>query len=172
MNQAIWFTCLLIFFGRIIDVSMGTFRTMLTVKEKTLAAALVGFVEVSIWFMIVRQALSLSGNGILPGISYAAGFAIGTLIGGAIAKRFIKGNVVLQIVIDKNDEMVQVIRDAGFGVSAVNVNGSDYGGEKYMLFCDIDKKRLDELKYIVHKFDANAFIMVQETKSVFNGFIK
>jgi Uncharacterized protein conserved in bacteria len=172
MTTEVWIVCLGVFFGRIVDVSLGTLRTMLTVKEKTLMAAMVGVVEVTIWFFIVRQALMVGGNGVAPGLSYAAGFAIGTLIGGKISKHFIKGNIVLQIVINKNDELVQVIRNAGFGVSVVDVNESDFGGQKYMLFCDIDKSRLEELRYIVTKYDENAFIMVSETKHVFNGFIK
>ena len=172
MATAIWFVCLEIFFGRIIDVTLGTVRSVLTIKEKVFYAALIGLFEVSIWFFVVRQALAVGEGGIFAGLSYAAGFAIGTLIGGQLSKLFIKGNVMLQIVTDKNDDMVAAIRGAGFGVSVVNVNGSDYSGEKYMLFCDIDKARLDELKKLAHRHDDSAFIMVQETKHVFNGFIK
>ena len=172
MTAEMWLVCLGIFLGRIIDVSLGTVRTVLTIKEKTVAAALVGVVEVTVWFFIVRQALTTGGNGIAPGLAYAAGFALGTVAGGKVSRKFIKGNVVVQIVIHKNDELIQVIRSAGFGVSVVDVNESDFGGEKYMLFCDIDKSRLEELRYIITKYDENAFIMVSETKHVFNGFIK
>ena len=172
MTTEVWLVCIGIFFGRILDVTLGTVRSVLTIKEKTRIAALVGVAEVTIWFFIVREALTMGGNGIAPGLAYAAGFALGTLAGGQIAKRFIKGNVVVQIVINKNDELVQVIRNAGFGVSVVDVNESDFGGQKYMLFCDIDKSLLEELRYIITKYDESAFIMVSETKHVFNGFIK
>ena len=171
MTTAIWIVCIEIFFGRIIDVTLGTIRSVLTIKEKTLYAALISLAEVSVWFFVVRQALAIGEGGVFAGLSFAAGFAIGTLVGGQLSKLFIKGNVMLQIVTD-NDEMVAAIRDAGFGVSVVNVNSSDYSGEKYMLFCDIDKSRLEELKKLAHKYDDSAFIMVQETKHVFNGFIK
>lgn len=168
--QLFWM-CVYIFFARILDVSLGTVRTVLTVKEKTLPAAAIGFVEVLIWFLVVREALTLDA-GLPAGIAYAAGFATGTYVGGRISRRFIKGNVVVQMVTDKNDEMVAAIRKAGYGVSVVNVNGSEYGEDKYMLFCDIDKSRLSELKRLAHDHDHDAFIMVQETKQVFNGFIK
>lgn len=39
----IYILCLKIFLVRILDVSLGTFRTILTVKGKTLYASLVGF---------------------------------------------------------------------------------------------------------------------------------
>lgn len=171
MDWALLWMCVYIFFCRIADVSLGTIRSVLTIKEKTIPAAVIGFFEVLIWFLVVREALTLDA-GLPAGIAYAAGFAAGTYLGGLLSKRFIKGNVVVQIVTDKNDETVTAIRKAGYGVSVVNVNGSEYGDDKYMLFCDIDKSRLSELKKLAHEHDNDAFIMVQETKQVFNGFIK
>lgn len=171
MFETVWIGCLIIFCGRIVDVSLNTMRTILMVKERTAQAAIVGIMEVTVWFFVVRNAIT-ADLGLFAGLAYAGGFAVGTIVGGRIAKRFISGNVVLQIVINKNDEMVQTIRNAGFGVSVVDVKESDYGAGKYMLFCDIDKNRLDELKHIVHEYEESAFIMVSETKHVFNGFIK
>jgi len=171
MTTAIWFVCLEILFGRMIDVTLGTIRSVLTIKEKPYYAALIGVFEATIWFIVVRQALSVGAGGILVCLSYATGFAIGTLVGGQLSKLLIKGNVMLQIVTD-SEEMISAIREAGFGASVVNVNSSAYSDEKFMLFCDIDKSRLEELKKLAHEFDDRVFIMVQETKHVFNGFIK
>ena len=38
------FLCLKIFFVRIIDVSLGTFRTIITVKGKAFYASIIGFI--------------------------------------------------------------------------------------------------------------------------------
>jgi uncharacterized protein YebE (UPF0316 family) len=170
-SWAVFWVCVQIFLCRILDVSLGTVRMVLTVKEKTVPAAAIGFIEVTVWFLVVREALT-TGSGLVAGFAYAGGFAAGTLIGGIISKRFIKGNVVLQIVTAKNDDMVCAIQAAGFGVSVINVNSTDLGEEKYMLFCDINKSRLVELKDLIHKYEKGAFIMVQENKQVYNGFIK
>ena len=37
--------CVKIFFVRILDVSLGTLRTIITVKGKILVASLIGFIE-------------------------------------------------------------------------------------------------------------------------------
>ena len=50
--------CLKIFFCRILDVSMATFRTVITVKGKNAIAALIAVFECLIWFFIVREALN------------------------------------------------------------------------------------------------------------------
>ncbi|MEG0750429.1 MAG: DUF5698 domain-containing protein [Oscillospiraceae bacterium] len=171
MSKEILIVCLQVFFCRILDVSLGTVRTVLTVQSKPAYASLIGFIETLLWFLVVRQALAVESSGIYTAIAYASGFAAGTFIGGLIARRFVRGDVTVQIVTtDRNDKLVSAIRVAGFGATVVDVRGSDYGCEKYMIFCEISSARLDELKRIVGKYDTQAFIMGQETKYVYNGF--
>ena len=65
----ILFLCIKIFLVRIIDVSLGTARTIIMVKGKSLVASLIGFVEVFVWFVIAREALNTTESSllILPG---------------------------------------------------------------------------------------------------------
>ena len=49
------FLCIKVFFVRITDVTMGTFRTILTVKAKPIQASMIGFIEVLIWFLVVKE---------------------------------------------------------------------------------------------------------------------
>ncbi len=175
MNWILVVACLEIFFCRILDVSLGTVRMLLTVKGKTLPAALLGFVEVFIWFIVVRDALTNSGEGVFIAIAYAAGYAVGTYIGGKFSNRFIKGHMTVNIVLSqKDDELVAVLREAGFGATVINVNGSSDcdANPKYMLICEIMSSRLEELKKIVKGKDPDAFFMVQEAKLVLGGFVK
>ncbi|MEA5051801.1 MAG: DUF5698 domain-containing protein [Oscillospiraceae bacterium] len=172
MTLTVFLLCLKIFFCRILDVTFGTVRQVLTIKEKTALAALCGFVEVLIWYLVVREALS-SDAGLYTAVAYAGGFATGTYIGGRIAHRFIRIKVTAQVVTSSRDDaLVAAVRAAGFGVSVVNVNGSQYGDEKYLLIIEMNGSRVKELKKLVHGIDAHAFIYVEESKHVFNGFIK
>ncbi len=171
MTTTLFLLCLKIFFCRILDVSLMTLRTILTVKGKKLMAALAGFFEVMIWFLVVRNALSSNESGIALAIAYAAGFATGTYIGGLIAKRVIKGTVDVHIV-TSNSELFSEIRSKGYAVTTVNVNSSEFGGEKYMGFAEVKTSNLEDFKKIVYQYDPGAFISVQETTYVHNGFIK
>ena len=62
------FLCLKIFFVRIIDVSMGTVATILTVKGKKILASVIGFIEILLWFLIVKEALNTDETSILVDI--------------------------------------------------------------------------------------------------------
>ncbi len=164
--------CAKIFCCRILDVTLGTVRQVLTIKERTLLAAAIGFAEVLIWYLVVREAIT-SDFGIYTAVAYAGGFAAGTFIGGMIAKRFITVKICTQVITTSRDtNVVETIQKEGFGVSVVNVNSSQYGEEKYLLIIESNGSRLAELKRLIKSADENAFIFVQESKHVINGFIK
>lgn len=164
--------CIKIFFVRIIDVSLGTIVTVLTVKGKRLLATIVGFIDVIIWFLVVKEALNTNINSLWIPISYASGYAIGTFVGTTISNDLIKGKVSIQVIVDGNKKnKINNIRDEGYAVSQIDCTGKD-NAKKLMLFIEADKKHLKHLKNIINNIDKKAFITVNETKYVFNGFFK
>lgn len=171
IETAVLLTCAKIFCFRIMDVTLSTVRMVLTVKERTLTSALVGFVEVFIWYSVVREALSSTGPYLPTAIAYAGGFAAGTYVGGRVARKYIRGHVVVSVVTTgQNDNLVAAIREAGYAITVMNVNSSEFADEKYMLLADVDKSHLRDFQNLVEKLDPGAFILVQETKNVINGF--
>ena len=164
--------CIKIFFARILDVSLGTLRTVITVKGKSLFASLVGFVEIFVWFLIVKEALNTDEISIWIAVAYSLGFATGTFIGGILSQKLITGNLSVQIITDKAyPDMVNTLRNEGYGVTVMDVEGKNIEEEKYMLFIEINNKSLNHLQHLVKKIDNDAFIVVNETKYVQNGFI-
>jgi len=167
----ILFLCIKIFLVRIIDVSLGTFRTIITVKGKSLYASIIGFIEVFVWFIIVREALNTDVDSIWIAISYSLGFATGTYIGSIISNKFIKTNFSFEIITSKY-EMIDILREKGFGVTVLNVKGKDDKKDKYMLLLEIENTALNDLKNTIRKIDKEAFVIVTETKYVQNGYFK
>ena len=165
----LFFMCIKIFCARIIDVSLGTTRTVFVVKGKHFYSALIGFVEAFIWFLIVKDALNGS-NSMWIIVSYASGFALGTYVGGKLSGKFIKLKLNIQIIIDaESEKLVEVLRDKQFAVSVVSANGY-HDSNKLILFLEIDSDRLTELKELVNECEKDAFIVVNETKDVVNGY--
>lgn len=167
--MALFLMCVKIFFARVIDVSLGTFRTINTVKGRDLVASLIGIVEITVWFLVVKEALNTDNNSFWIVASYALGFAVGTYVGGKISKVFIKSNLEVQVILsNKDDSIVQKIRENGYGVTAIEVKGTK--NTKYMLYIQIRDNTLEKLKKLVRKLDSKAFIVVNETKYVENGY--
>ena len=80
--MSIFFLCIKIFFVRIVDVTLGTLRTIITVKDKIFLASVIGFFEVLVWFLIAKEALDTASSSVLVGILYALVLACGTYNGG------------------------------------------------------------------------------------------
>ncbi len=165
-----FFLCLKVFFARILDVTLGTIRTMFVVKGKRLISAFIGFVEVLIWFLVVREALSTNNSSIFIAISYALGFATGTYIGGLLASKLIKGKIAVQ-VFTENIVIVDILRDAGYAVTVMDCKGYNTNS-KYMLYIGVDKRKEYELRKIIEQIDTKAFIVENETNYVENGYFK
>lgn len=163
--------CIKVFCVRVMDVSLGTMRTIVVVKGQKLVASLIGFFEVLIWFLVVREALNTDLDSIWIAISYAGGFATGTYIGGILSNSFIKGNFGVQVILsDEDNKIVDTLRKEGFAVSVIDVKGQNQDKNKYMLFIEIDKKQFNYLRDLIKKLDDKAFIVVNETRMVQNGY--
>ena len=165
------FLCLKIFFVRILDVSLGTVRTMFTVKGNRITASLVGFIEILVWFLVAKEALQTEEKSILIAISYSLGFATGTYIGGYLSSVLITGNITVQVFTD-NLKLEQILRKKGYAVSVIECKGYNENKGKHMLYININKKKEQELIKIVNINEENAFVVVNETKYVENGYFK
>ena len=151
----LFYLCLKIF--RIIDVSMNTIRTVYIVKGKRLISTVIAFFEVLIWFEVARTALNTEINSFLIPISYAGGYATGTYIGTLISTKFIKGHYTVTIISNNIDSTkIKKIKKADYGVTSIAIN----------------KKELNNLKTLIKSFDSKAFIYINETKTIENGYIK
>ncbi len=169
--------CVKIFFCRIIDVSLSSYRTVIMVKGKSALSAAIAIVEGLVWFLVVREALTYSSENFSDtlwiALSYSLGLAAGIYVGSRIASKYSGGMVQVQVVTSsKNDTIIKSIQEAGYALTVVNGNATGFSGEKYMLFAEIKDSKLDNFNKLVSKLDDKAFIMVNETKYVYKGFIK
>lgn len=166
--------CIKIFLARIVDVTFGTIRTVLVVRGRRFAPAIIAFFEVLIWFLVAREALTTDIDSILIPIFYAGGYATGTFIGGYISNNFVEGLIGIQVITKSKgvDKMIEQIRKAGFGVSVVDLKNPQDNEEKTMLMIQLNKSKLKKLTHIIRTNDKDAFVVINETKYVQNGVIK
>ena len=169
----ILFICLKIFVCRIIDVSLGTTRTIFTVRGKTLLASTIGFIEVTIWFLIVQDALKVDVAfpwSIFVAISYAGGFATGTYLGGKIVKTLIKTTISMQIITSSRETaLLDKIKELGFPMTVCDVYGRNHEDGKYLLYIQIDSKIEETVRKQILEIDNKAYIFVNDIKNKING---
>lgn len=160
---------ILILVLQLVYVPIFTLRTLFLVKNMTLVASILGVVESLIY--VFGLSLVFSGDtGVLAMIVYAAGFGIGMYIGGAIENKLAIGynNIVVNLL-DKNRDLINHLREQGYGVTVYEGEGRD--STRYRLDILTKRSREEELIEIIEKYEPKAFIISYETRRFKGGFL-
>ncbi len=166
-------TCVKIFFARILDVTISTFRQSIMLKGKLIFSTILAFIEIMIWFMVAREALLISLDSLFIPISYSLGYATGTLIGSLLAKKLIRGVVGVQIIIDENKkELVNALKLRGYGLSILPIESGFKSEAKLMIFIEVNTKSLKKLEDLILNIDPDAFMVISDSKKALNGTLK
>lgn len=167
------FTCLEIFFARIIDVSISTFRTMIMVKKKSFITPILAFCEVFIWFIAARKALNTKVNSIMIPICYSLGYATGTYLGGYLSRKFIKNVNTIEVTTTRNNKkLINNLRSRGLALSIIELKDSYDKEKRDLIKIEIKSKLTTETTKLIKELDDKAFIVVRDTKVVHNGFVR
>lgn len=161
---------LFIFLARVTDVSIGTIRTILLVKGQRKIAAVMGFFEVMIYLIVLGKVVGNIDKPVLI-LAYCFGYATGNLIGSKIEERLSIGRLIAQIIVkESSDELVQKLRDAGFGVTIFDGEGKD--GKSYMLNIILERKQLELLHKITDGCADGAFITTMDVRASMGGYFQ
>ena len=167
------FTCLEIFFARIVDVSISTFRTMIMVRKKSIFTPILAFCEVFVWFIAARKALNTDINSVFIPLCYSLGYATGTYIGGCLSRKFIKNVNSIEVTTKRNNEkLIRSLRREGYALSVISLKNSYREEPKDLILVDVRSKNTQETIKLIKEIDPKAFIVVKDTRIVQNGYIK
>jgi uncharacterized protein YebE (UPF0316 family) len=155
---------LLICFARICDVTLGTIRIMYVARGIKVLAAILGFFEVLIWLFAIGQIVSNLTN-VANYFAYALGYALGNYIGITIEEKLSVGVLMLRVITKKQaDKLVDALREAGFGITAIDAKGV-YGPVE-VIFTVINRKDLGGAVDIIKHHNPQAIYSVQDVRSV------
>ena len=153
-----------IFLLRIVDVSLGTFRSIVVFRGFPAVAAAIGFVEVLIWVTAVSQVLRQVDAWPLM-IAYAGGFACGNYIGIWLEAKAAMGHELLRIIsFREKGHLAQRLRREGHEV--VELAGAFEGRPAEVLLVTAGRRRTRELLRTVRDQDPEAIYSVSDLKRV------
>ncbi|PJZ26887.1 hypothetical protein CH352_03240 [Leptospira hartskeerlii] len=113
-----------IYLARMTDVSIGTVRIILISRERKVLAALLGFVEVLLWLIVITQIMRNLSN-VFCYIAYAGGFATGTFLGMVVEEKLALGHSLIRIIVpEKGEEIVQNLTQAGYRTTTLEAQGA------------------------------------------------
>ncbi|MBL8012486.1 MAG: DUF2179 domain-containing protein [Candidatus Omnitrophica bacterium] len=158
---------LLIFLARICDVTIGTIRILLLARGRKYLVPLLGFVEVMIWVLAVRQVL-LGMNNVVTCIAFAAGFATGNFVGMIIEEKLAVGLEVIRVITRKDaTELFEHLKMQGYGVTCLDAQGAT--GKVNIIFMIVKRCQHDKVIEMIKRFNPKAFYSVEDVKTVSDG---
>ena len=150
------FAALLIFSLKLADTSLGTMRTLLVNKNKSIYAALVGLLESGIWIVAITQVAKAWNDPVLMA-AFAVGFAAGIIFGSYIERMVGVGNIIVRVFCPSNSPSVaEKLRENGHGVTVIDGEGKD--GPVKVYLCIIQRRKLKSVLKMIQEINPKAYI--------------
>jgi len=161
---------LLIFFMRVCDVTLGTFRQIMAVQGRAYLAAFTGFFELTIFILAISKTILSINESPAYVVAYAGGFAVGTLTGVKLEGIIGLGTRLVRVITTfENLALVNKLREAGYGVTVVP--GEGMHGPVFVLISVIKRPSVPEFVKIVKELAPKAFYTVEETRFSAGGIL-
>ena len=153
---------LAIFLARIVDVSLGTVRSLLANKGHKKVAPLIGFFEVIIWVAAVSQVMQHLTHW-QNYVAYGLGYAVGNFLGIFIEEKIALGNSVVRIITnEKAHDLFKILIEKGFRASLVNAQGNN--GKVSIIFLLVKRKTLKSLIPLIKEHNPLAVYSVEDIR--------
>lgn len=160
---------LLIFVLRIVNVSMGTVRSVVAVRGQKYLATAIGFFETLVFILAISNVLQNVGN-IWNVLGYCGGFAAGTLVGLTIEEKLALGYVMVQAISQNSGAAIaSALREAGYG--ATKVIGEGLTGSVYVVTTVVKRRNVSDIVELVSEVDKHAFVTVESVGRVLRGHL-
>ena len=158
---------LLIVLARIGDVSLGTMRIISIGRGYKFIAPLLGFFEILIWLLAIRQIMQNLTN-IFYYVFYSGGFAAGTFVGMYIEGKLAIGILSIRIITRKDaSELINFLRSVNYGVTSVVAQGAT--GQVNVIYIIVKRSDVQNVIEIINRFNPNAFYLIEDVRLASEG---
>lgn len=161
---------LLIFISRLADVSLATLRHIFVSKGFKKLVPILGFFEVLIWLVAIRQIFNNVDN-LACYIAWAGGFSAGTYLGMYLEEKMALGMQIIRIITNDNTEkLVEAFKNVNQGITVVNGQGAM--GPVKVIFTIVKRTNKSELIHLIEQYAPNAFYSVEDVKNSEHGVFR
>ena len=165
----LWELCL-IFFSKIIEVSIGTLRIILISKGYRKQGSILSFIEIILWVFIASRVITDINSAPLKGIVYSLGFSVGVYVGSRLENYLAFGRVLIQVITteDIGAIITDVLRSKGYGVTTLNAHGKD--NDKLIIMVYTNRKGKEIVINEITEVDVNAMVVINDVTTLKGGF--
>lgn len=163
--------CLIVCVAKIVEITIQSLKTCMMVKGQRLKAAALGFVECSIWGLVISTIISTLGDNLILLAFYCTGYATGLFLGSTLESKIALGTSNLQLIAnDENtNKIVVYLKDNERGYTVFDGQGST--DKMNMVLIVLPRKdSLRVLKDIRKLCQNNVFVVASEVSKYAGGY--
>ncbi len=163
--------CLLVCAAKIVEITIQSLKTCMMVKGQRLKAAGLGFIECTIWGLVISTLIGTLGDNLLLLVFYCAGYATGLFLGSTLESKIALGTSNLELIAsdESTAKITAYLKEQGRGYTVFAGQGSK---EKMnMIFVVLPRKETPKtLKEIRKSCDNKVFVAVSEVSKYAGGY--
>jgi uncharacterized protein YebE (UPF0316 family) len=150
----------LVFTSRVLDVSIGTIRTIATVQGRIAMAFILGIFEVTIWLVVIATVVNTVLDRPWLLLFYALGYSTGNVVGILIERKLALGHAILRIITGTHaQEIWDALKSDGYRVTRFEGEGSLGPVSEIYLVCE--RRRLGAALRRVQSIDPDVFYLCE-----------
>lgn len=163
--------CFIVFAAKIIEISIQSLKTCMMVKGQRLKAAGLGFLECTIWGLVISTIIGTLGDNLFLLAFYCLGYAAGLFLGATLESKIALGTSSLQLIanVDNTQKIIEYLKANSRGYTVFEGQGST--DKMNMIFIVLPRRDaallLKEIRAICQN---NVFVVVDDVNKYAGGY--
>ena len=163
--------CFIVCFAKIIEITIQSLKTCMMVKGQRLKAAGLGFLECTIWGLVISTIIGTLGDNLFLLAFYCVGYATGLFLGSTLESKIALGTSSLQLIAnDENTEkIIEFLKERSRGYTVFGGQGST--DKMNMILIVLPRREaMPTLKAIRKMCHNNVFVVASEVSKYAGGY--
>ena len=165
------FSCLIVCFAKILEISVQSVKTVFMVKGQRIQAAFLGFLECVIWGLVIASIIDTLGDNYLMLFFYCLGYSTGMYIGSVLENKIALGTSSIQLMVksDKVEKVIEYLNNSNRGFTVLNGKGSKEAMSVVMIV--LPRKEVKAVISDIRKLcDKEVFVVSSEVSKFVGGY--
>ena len=163
--------CAIVCFAKIIEITIQSLKTCMMVKGQRLKAAGLGFIECTIWGLVISTLIGSLGDNLFLLAFYCVGYATGLFLGSTLENKIALGTSNLELIAsdESTEKITKYLKENNKGYTVFEGQGST--DKMNMIFIVLPRKETPKtLKEIRAVCDNKVFVAVSEVSKYAGGY--
>lgn len=163
--------CFIVCAAKIVEITIQSLKTCMMVKGQRFKAAALGFLECTIWGLVISTIIGTLGDDIFLLVFYCVGYATGLFLGSTLESKIALGTSNLQLVAnDENTEkIIEYLNEKNRGYTVLDGHGST--DKMNMILIVLPRKDCPSVLKEIRKIcNNNVFVIASEVSKYAGGY--